>query len=392
MDQHLSPSVTEKLEAGAFRSLCDHLKGRSDEVQNIDLMTVSGFCRNCLAKVRTKGNQRLNGLLSPTRDEKYLAHIRYYNRILYLQWMVVEARRLSAKMKEDLTDKADLSHINALDAMGYDEAAQYVYGCNHTDWKKTHTKKASEKQMELFDASKPIQAIHNEEMLAPKSEKPALHSKEEVVCVKPSLLSNVCCQDVEEVVPPLEQGLTRTARTIPPFTPPTPPKGAIHFTCAILTISDRAFNNEYETGDLSGPAVEDAIMMAIAKDEVSCSVVDKTIVLDNIDAIQAKLKDYASQGVHLVLTTGGTGFASRDVTPEATAGILDRPLPGLLAFVTTECSQTQPLSSLSRGAAGLRDKTFIVNLPGNPKGVHEIVPLLLPIIIHGIKDIQDELN
>lgn len=307
--------------------------------------------------------------------------------------MVLEARRLSAKMKEDQNDQADLSHIQALDAMGYDEAAQYVYGCNHIDWKKSHAKKASEKQMELYDASKPIQATHNEELLAPKAEKPALPLKEGVVCVKPSLLSNVCCQDVEEEeIPSPEQVLSNTVRTIPPFTLPTPPKGGVHFTCAILTISDRAFNNEYKTGDLSGPAVEEAIMTAVTKDGVSCSVVDKTIVQDNIDAIQAKLKDYANQGIHLVLTTGGTGFAPRDVTPEATAGILDRPLPGLLAFITTKCSQNQPLSSLSRGAAGLRDKTFIVNLPGNPKGVQEIVPLLLPIVIHGIKDIQVELN
>ena len=104
-----------KLEAGAFQSLCQHLSERSDIVQNIDLMTVTGFCRNCLAK-----------------------------------WLVVEARKLAATIRgvcqgSYTSEEAQL--VNALDRFGYDEAAEEVYGCEYAHWKKKHAKKASEDQM-----------------------------------------------------------------------------------------------------------------------------------------------------------------------------------------------------------------------------------------------------
>jgi molybdopterin adenylyltransferase len=309
--------------------------------------------------------------------------------------MVVEARRMSAEMKQQASSNAMSSSnqqtLQALDAMGYDEAAQHVYGCHYSEWKKAHAKKASDDQMQKYEASKPIHAPHDEALLAIVAlidNSVAKLPTADTVCAKPSLLSNVCCQDVEEVVlPPPTQSTNTTTRTIPPFVVPALPLGGVHFTCAILTISDRAFKNEYDTGDLSGPAVEKSLLSASTG---SCTIVDKTIVPDDCKAIQAQLIDYATRGIHLVLTTGGTGFAPRDVTPEATAAILERPLPGLLAFITTECSQTQPLSSLSRGVAGIRGQTWIVNLPGNPIGVREIVPLLLPIVVHGIKDMQHE--
>jgi gephyrin len=281
--------------------------------------------------------------------------------------------------------------LQALDTMGYEEAAQYVYGCHYGDWKKFHAKKASDDQMEKYEASKPIHAPHDGallEIITPTDPSVINLPTADEVCNKPSILSNVCCQDVEEVVlPPPTQSTNNTTRTIPPFVAPAIPLGGVHFTCAILTISDRAFNNEYETGDLSGPAVEQYLLSACTD---SCSIVDKTIVPDDCKAIQSQLVDYATRGIHLVLTTGGTGFAPRDVTPEATTAILERPLPGLMAFITTECSQTQPLSSLSRGVAGIRGQTWIVNLPGNPFGVREILPLLLPLVVHGIKDMQHE--
>ena len=111
---------------------------------------------------------------------------------------------------------------------------------------------------------------------------------------------------------------------------------------------------------------------------------------DDIEVIQSKLRECADAGVDLVLTTGGTGFAARDVTPEATLAVVDRECHGLMAFVTTECSKIQSLASLSRGTAGVLGKTMICNLPGNPKGVEEIVPILLPIVIHGIYEMQVE--
>jgi molybdopterin adenylyltransferase len=117
---------------------------------------------------------------------------------------------------------------------------------------------------------------------------------------------------------------------------------------------------------------------------------DIILVPDEIEAIQSKLRECADAGVDLVLTTGGTGFAARDVTPEATMAVVDRECHGLMAFVTTECSKAQSLASLSRGTAGVLRSTMICNLPGNPKGVDEVVPILLPIVIHGIYEMQAE--
>lgn len=205
-----------------------------------------------------------------------------------------------------------------------------------------------------------------------------------------SLLSNVCCQYVEN-----ESELNvpaKTTRVLQKFQPPPAPKNGVSFTLGILTVSDRAAKNEYESGDLSGPAVEEAVFNTIASlggdGGVSCTVAKKSIVFDNVDEIQTILKDWSSGSCDLILTTGGTGFASRDVTPEATLGILERECRGLLSFVTTECSQQQPLASLSRGTAGIRNNTLIANLPGNPKGVGEIMPVLLPILLHAIADMQ----
>jgi gephyrin len=163
----------------------------------------------------------------------------------------------------------------------------------------------------------------------------------------------------------------------------------------ILTVSDRAAASQYETGDLSGPAVEDSVsstLDAIGGD-VSCNIVHKAVVADDVHEIQTILKDWGGDDddyCDLILTTGGTGFGTRDVTPEATVGILDRECRGLLSFVTTECSQQQPLASLSRGAAGIRGNTLICNLPGNPTGVREIVPILLPLLLHAMADMKQE--
>lgn len=200
-------------------------------------------------------------------------------------------------------------------------------------------------------------------------------------------MSNVCCQDVEEseAVPQNQPA----KKTVSAFQPPPAPENGVSFTLGILTVSDRAAKNEYETGDLSGPAVQDAVVSTIKTlgEKVSCTLVKKAIVPDNVYAIQNAIIDWCDE-CNLILTTGGTGFSPRDVTPEATVGIFDKECRGLLSFVTTECSQQQPLASLSRGTAGIRKNTLIANLPGNPKGVGEIVPILLPILLHAISDMQ----
>jgi molybdopterin adenylyltransferase len=365
IETHLPPSIVEKLEAGAFRSLCTHLKERSDEVQNLDLMTISGFCRNCLAK-----------------------------------WMVVEARQIS---------KDESGHtLQALNALGYEEAAQYVYGCNYGEWKKRHAKKATDEQMKKYNDSTPLHSVFDTEILLKRAETPssppivstAIHAPDE----KKTLLSNVCCQDMddkprsEESLQAVEQVVQNTtkarkARALPSYVPPQVPSGGITFSVAIITVSDRAFKNEYETGDLSGPSVQSAVTQCVQSlntpvAPIACTFQNIAVVPDEMEQIKAKLRECAAAGVDLVLTTGGTGFAARDVTPEATKAVVERECHGLMGFVTNECSKDQPLASLSRGIVGVLGKTIICNLPGNPNGVSEIVPVLLPIVVHGIHDLQ----
>lgn len=338
----------------------------------MDLMTVSGFCRNCLAK-----------------------------------WLTVEARRLSDEMKKDSAtnssdDKAVKTTIKALDAMGYDEAAEYVYGMGYGEWKKRYMKKATDEKMELYNASKSIHAKHDKDLLATRAEKPTQENAPSNS--RPSvLLANVCCQDPELVADaaavssnPAKAGSSgKKARVVTPQVPPPPP-GNIKLHVGILTVSDRASKGGYQTGDLSGPAVATTVettlkTMANKGDtKAEYELVQSVIVPDDMQAIQDILKEWtAGEGaLDLVLTTGGTGFAPRDVTPEATRAVLDRECHGLMSFISSECSKLQPLAALSRGTAGVRGSTLIANLPGNPKGVEEVVPLLLPLAMHAIVDLQ----
>lgn len=376
----LPAEILEKLEAGAYRQLCEHLRQRSEEVQNMDLMTISGFCRNCLAK-----------------------------------WLVVEARRLSDEMKNRQlknTNGSDFeateSDVKALDAMGYDEAAEHVYGMGYGDWKKRYMKKATDEKLEKYNASKSIHAKHDKDLLATRADKPEHKSLQEHAAKSssPSVkLANVCCEDPEFVtdmaavsVPPTGSTGKRVRVATPQM--PSPPTGTIKLSVGILTVSDRASTGEYQTGDLSGPAVAtsvETILKTIAnkeETEVEYRLVKSAIVPDDIQAIQSKLKDWTSgeAALDLLLTTGGTGFAPRDVTPEATTSILDKECHGLMSFISSECSKLQPLAALSRGTAGVRGRTLIANLPGNPKGVEEVVPVLLPLALHAIVDLQKESN
>jgi molybdopterin adenylyltransferase len=311
--------------------------------------------------------------------------------------MVLEARRMVDAAGEKSTDSvSDLPLVQALNAMGYEEAAEHVYGTTVGEWKKRHQKKATDEQMENYNASKSLHASHDKDMLALRADKPtqpllakAIQSSTSATETssggsKP-LLSNVCCQDVDEITPPAPPPApdAKKTRVLAPFEPPPIPNLKSPTTVAILTVSDRAFKNEYETGDLSGPAVAAAIEQATKSLTISFAIIP-----DDTVAIQSKLKEWTDQGIDLILTTGGTGMSPRDVTPEATRAVLDLECAGLMSFVTTECSHQQPLASLSRGTAGIRGQTLIANLPGNPKGVGEVVPILLPLLLHAVLDLQ----
>lgn len=151
---------------------------------------------------------------------------------------------------------------------------------------------------------------------------------------------------------------------------------------AILTVSDRAARGEAE--DHSGPAIAQ-----IVQEQLQASVVQRAIVPDEQAQIEARLAAWADGGAaDLILTTGGTGFALRDVTPEATQAVIDRPAPGMAEAMRAASLAVTPHAMLSRAAAGIRGRTLIVNLPGSPKAVRENLAVILPVLPHAVELLQ----
>ena len=147
---------------------------------------------------------------------------------------------------------------------------------------------------------------------------------------------------------------------------------------AILTSSDRASQGEYE--DLSGPALTQLIIQ-----KLEAEVVTTAVLPDEQDKISACLVNWSDQlNIDVILTTGGTGFSPRDVTPEATLAILDKQTPGLAEVMRSEALKITPHAMLSRAVTGIRGRTLIINLPGSPKGAVENLSFILSVIPHAI--------
>ena len=147
---------------------------------------------------------------------------------------------------------------------------------------------------------------------------------------------------------------------------------------SVITVSDKGYAGERE--DASGPLLADLLR------KMGAEVVSQTIVPDEQAEIERALTRLADEEqVDLVVTTGGTGPAPRDVTPEATLAVIEREVPGLAEVLRFEGYRKTPLAVISRGVAGIRGGTLIVNLPGSPKAVREGMKTLTPILPHAIK-------
>ncbi len=145
----------------------------------------------------------------------------------------------------------------------------------------------------------------------------------------------------------------------------------------ILTVSDLGSRGERE--DTAGRALRERI------EQMGWSVDRYEIVPDERSVISARLREWADDGrLQLVLTTGGTGFAERDVTPEATLEVLDKRAPGISEAIRAAGLKKTPMSILSRGEAGIRRRTLIVNLPGSRKGAVESLEAVTEALPHGI--------
>ena len=150
----------------------------------------------------------------------------------------------------------------------------------------------------------------------------------------------------------------------------------MEYTAAVITVSDRASRGEYT--DRSGPAVCDALR------DAGYSVGDGIIIPDEKNIITATLLKECEKGTSLIVTTGGTGFSERDVTPEATLEVIERPAPGIAEYMRMRSAQLTERAILSRGVAGIRSKSLIINLPGSVKGAVENLGFVLPSLAHGL--------
>jgi molybdenum cofactor synthesis domain-containing protein len=157
-------------------------------------------------------------------------------------------------------------------------------------------------------------------------------------------------------------------------------KTLIH--AAVLTISDKGSRGERE--DTSGDALEEALR------ELEVAAVERAIVPDEADQIAAELRRWADETpVNLVLTTGGTGMTTRDVTPEATLSVLDRQAPGFAEAMRAGSLAKTPHAMLSRAVSGVRGRTLIINMPGSPRACREQFAMIAAALPHGVEKLLD---
>jgi molybdopterin adenylyltransferase len=145
----------------------------------------------------------------------------------------------------------------------------------------------------------------------------------------------------------------------------------------VVTVSDACSRGERE--DASGEALVQLLK------EIGAEIVETKIVSDDLEPLIELLREIADRpDVNLVMTTGGTGVAPRDNTPEATLRVIGREAPGLAEAMRIETLKQTPMAMISRGVCGIRSATLIINLPGSPKGVRESFAVIAPVLNHAI--------
>jgi molybdenum cofactor synthesis domain-containing protein len=148
------------------------------------------------------------------------------------------------------------------------------------------------------------------------------------------------------------------------------------FGCAVLTISTGGARGTRE--DTSGPTAQELLRSA------GFTVVATGLVPDDTEAIKDTLIRWSDDEIPLIVTSGGTGLSPFDLTPEATRAVLEREAPGIAEAMRSKTLEKTPMAMISRGVAGTRKRSLIINLPGSPRGVRECLEVVLPVLQHAV--------
>jgi molybdenum cofactor synthesis domain-containing protein len=165
----------------------------------------------------------------------------------------------------------------------------------------------------------------------------------------------------------------------------TEPRSPIR--AAVLTVSDRCSRGA--AVDTSGPACESLLV-----ERLSALVVARACLPDEIEALAAQFCRWSepTEAIDLIVATGGTGFAPRDVTPEAARRVFEREAPGLMELARSRCAAKTPLTYLSRGVAGTIGRTLLLTLPGSERGATETLAALVDVLPHAIASLRSEID
>ena len=149
----------------------------------------------------------------------------------------------------------------------------------------------------------------------------------------------------------------------------------------VITASDKGYAGE--RNDASGPAIQEILT------KFKNFQVEKSVILpDDKDMLAEMMRQMSDNGIDLILTTGGTGFSKRDITPEATLEVIERRAPGIPEAMRSISLKITPRAMLSRAEAGIRGNTLIINMPGSPKAIQETLEYILPSVEHGLDILQ----